>query len=95
MTSPNLSDAEKKYLETLRDLPTTVSSRLIGWAMELLPSIALFGWGLFKSSTFFLVAGFLSLLYFSVWHMYQQLRGIRLIRSIYRKQLAQIAPQDP
>jgi hypothetical protein len=73
----------------LENLPTSLRSRLLGWFMELLPSIALFAWGLFRDSRHFLVLGFTSLLYFSIWRMYQQLRGVRLLHRIYMKQLSQ------
>ena len=94
MANPSLSDAEQKYLETLRKLPTSLRSRLVAWALELVPSIALFVWGLVKDSRLFLVLGFVSLLYFAVWRMYQQVRGTRMIRSIYEKQLSQAASPD-
>ena len=94
MAAPSLSDVEQKYLETLRKLPTSLRSRLVAWALELVPSIALFGWGLIKDSRIFLVLGFVSLLYFAVWRMYQQFRGARMIRSIYEKRLSQPASPD-
>ena len=94
MANPSLSDAEQKYLETLRKLPTSLRSRLLGWALELLPSIALFVWGLISDSRVFLVLGFVSLLYFTVWRMYQQFRGSRMIHSIYEKRLSQPSLPD-
>lgn len=93
MSETPLSDAERRYLETLRKLPTSLGSRLFAWALELVPSIAIFAYGLLKDSRFFLVLGFVSLLYFAIWRMYQQLRGCRMIRSIYEKRLAQ--PDSP
>ena len=80
MANPSLSDAEQKYLETLRKLPTSLRSRLLGWALELLPSIALFVWGLISDSRVFLVLGFVSLLYFTVWRMYQPPAGLLRLR---------------
>lgn len=93
MNPPPLSDAERRYLETLRQLPTSLRSRLLGWACELVPSVGLFAWGLVNDSRFFLVLGFGSLLYFALWRMSQQLRGSRMIRSIYEKRLAE--PESP
>jgi hypothetical protein len=94
MADPSLSDAEQKYLETLRKLPTSLRSRLVAWTLELVPSIALFAWGLIKDSRIFLVLGFVSLLYFAVWRMYQQFRATRMIYSIYEKRLSQPASPD-
>src|SRR3982751_3961832 len=94
MTQPPLSDTEHKYLETLSKLPNSLRSRLLGWAFELVPSIGFFVYGLFTDSRFFLVLGFVSLLYFAMWRMYQQLRGSRMIHSIYEKRLSQQGSPD-
>ena len=94
MDSPQLTDSEKRYLEVLRKLPTSMRSRLIGWALELIPSIGLFVYGLVTDRRFFLVLGFASLLYFAVWRMYSQLRGARLLQGIYAKQLAREVKPD-
>jgi hypothetical protein len=88
MTRPQLTEREQRYLQDLRRLPASIRSRVVGWAIELLPSIGLFSYGLVKESKLFLVAGFLSLLYFSVWRMYSQLSGFRMIQSRYQKQLS-------
>jgi hypothetical protein len=94
MSQPPLSDSERQYLETLSKLPFSLRSRLLGWAFELIPSIGFFAYGLFKDSRFFLVLGFISLLYFAVWRMYQQLRGSRMIHGIYQKRLAEPGSPD-
>jgi hypothetical protein len=94
MSQSPLSDPERQYLETLSKLPLSARSRLLGWALELIPSIGFFVYGLVKDSRFFLILGFVSLLYFAVWRMYQQLRGARMIHSIYVKRLAQPDSRD-
>ena len=82
-----LTAAEERYLENLRKLPTSFRSRLIGWALELIPSIGLFSYGMYAEKRLFLVLGFLSLLYFTVWRMYSQFRGFRMTRRIYEARL--------
>jgi hypothetical protein len=88
MSSLEFTEAEKRYLQDLGKLPSSIRSRVVGWGLELVPSIGLFVFGLVSESRFFLILGFLSLLYFSVWRMYSQFRGFRLIQSIYEKQLS-------
>ncbi len=88
MNEPELTEREKRYLDDLRDLPTSVRSRLMGWALELALSIGIFAYGLTAERRLFLVLGFISLLYFAVWRMYSQFRGFRMLSSIYKKQLA-------
>ena len=85
MADDQLSDAEKRYLEDLVKIPTTVRSRLLGWALELVPSIGLFSYGLYADRRVFLILGFLSLLYFSAWRMYSQFRGFRMMSKIHGK----------
>jgi hypothetical protein len=87
MTAVQLTESEKRYLEDLRKLPVSMRSRLLPWALELLPSIGLFVFGLIQSSQVFVILGFLSLLYFSMWRIYGQFRSFKLMHSIYRKQL--------
>ena len=85
MADDELSNAEKRYLEDLEKIPTTVRSRVLGWALELIPSIGLFCYGLYSDRRLFVVLGFVSLLYFSVWRMYSQFRGFRMIMKIHEK----------
>lgn len=94
MSQPPLSDTERQYLETLRKLPTSLRSRLLVWALEIVPSIGMFVYGLIKDSRLFLILGFVSLLYFAIWRMYQQLRGSRMIHSIYESRLADPGAPD-
>lgn len=94
LNEPELTAAERRYVEDLRRLPTSLRSRLLGWACELVPSIGLFVYGLVADRRFFVVLGFLSLLYFSVWRMYGQLRGFRMLQRIYQKQLSQTGQSD-
>ena len=89
-----LTDAERRYLEDLRRIPSSVGSRVMGWALELIPSIGLFAYGILANSRFFQVLGFVSLLYFAVWRMYSQFRGFRLLSGIYRKLLAGERPPN-
>ena len=83
----DLTAAEQRYLQDLQELPKTVRSRLIGWALELVPSIGFFCYGLYSDRRVFLVLGFISLLYFALWRMYAQFRGFRMISNIYAKRL--------
>jgi len=94
MASGELSKAEARYLGQLLARPPTVRSRLIGWAFELIPSIGLFAYGLHAARTAFVVLGFLSLLYFSVWRMYSQLHGARMLRRIIESGAGSIGAQD-
>ena len=94
MSDDQLTDAEKRYLDDVRKLPTSLTSRLLVWSMELVPSIGLFVFGLYADRRLFVVLGFLSLLYFSVWRMYGQLRGTRLVKGIYDKMAASQAADD-
>ena len=87
MTQSQLTEREQRYLNDLGRLPASIRSRVVSWVVELVPSIGLFVYGLTSESKLFLVAGFLSLLYFSIWRMYSQFRGFKLIQSIYQKQL--------
>lgn len=89
MSDSEFTKAEKRYLQDLEKLPSSIRSRVIGWALEVIPSIGLFLYGLMSEHRLLVVLGFLSLLYFSVWRMYGQFRGFRLIQSIYEKQLSQ------
>ena len=88
MTDLQLTESEKRYLEDLRNLPTSMRLRILAWIAELAPSIGLFVYGLANDRRLFLILGFLSLLYFAVWRMYSQFRGARMIHSIYVKQLS-------
>jgi len=92
MVDSPLTDAERRYLDDLRKLPSSIPSRILGWTIELVPSIGLFTFGLLSDRRLFLILGFVSLLYFAVWRMYAQLRGFRLIQGIYEKRLAQGSP---
>jgi hypothetical protein len=94
LNEPELTAGERRYLEDLRKMPTSMRSRLLGWACELIPSIGLFIYGLVADRRFFVVLGFLSLLYFAVWRMYGQLRGFRMLHSIYEKQLSRAEQRD-
>lgn len=91
---PELTLQEKRYLDDLQNLPTSVRSRLIGWALELGSSIGLFVYGLVADRRLFLVFGFISLLYFAIFRMYSQFRGFRMIHSIYKKQLSDPGETD-
>jgi hypothetical protein len=88
MTQSQLTEREQQYLNDISQLPTSIRSRVVGWVVELVPSIGLFVYGYVNESKLFLVAGFLSLLYFSIWRMYSQFRGFKLIQSIYQKRLS-------
>ena len=94
MNEPELTDPEKRYLDDLRSLPTSVRSRLLGWALELIPSIALFVYGMIADSRLFMVIGFLSLLYFALWRRYAQFQGFGMLHSIYAKQLSDMEETD-
>lgn len=94
MEESDLSEAEKRYLRDLESLPSSIKSRVMGWTLELVPSIGLFCYGLAAESQRFVVLGFLSLLYFSVWRIYGQFRGFRLIQSVYMKRLTAGEPGD-
>ena len=85
MDDDDLTDAERRYLNDLKKLPTTVKSRLLSWALELVPSIGLFSYGLYSDRRLFIVLGFLSLLYFSVWRMYSQFRGFRMMMKFHKE----------
>lgn len=88
MNEQELTPREHRYLEDLRRLPTSIRSRVLGWALELVSSIALFGYGLYADNRLFMVLGFLNLLYFAVWRMVGQFWGFRLMRNIYQKRLS-------
>ena len=88
MSQPILTEAEERYLRDLEKMPSSMRSRIVGWALELIPSIGLFVYGMMSGRRTFMVLGFLSLLYFSVWRMYGQLRGSRIIQSVYKKRLS-------
>ena len=92
--NPELTVQEKRYLDDLRNLPTSVRSRLFNWALELSSSIGLFVYGLVADQRLFLVLGFVSLLYFAVFRMYSQFRGFRMIHNIYKKQLSTARETD-
>lgn len=82
MSGNGLTKAEQAYLQSLQEFPKSVKSRLLGWALELLPGIGLFAYGLYSDQRFLLVLGFLTLLYFTLWRMYGQLRGFRMLGNI-------------
>lgn len=88
MKEPAFSAAEERYIRDLEKLPSSIRSRVLGWCLELIPSIGFFVYGLMSELRFYVVLGFLSLMYFSAWRMYGQLRGFRLLQSIYEKQLS-------
>ncbi|MFK8032369.1 MAG: hypothetical protein AB8G18_19260 [Gammaproteobacteria bacterium] len=94
MSNENLTEAEKRYLADLQKLPKTIKSRLWSWAVEVVPGICLFGYGLYSDSKFFLILGFLSILYFALWRMYSQFRGFKMFHSIYQKKLDGQTEQD-
>lgn len=94
MKEQELTEREKRYLNDLRNIQRSVRSRVLGWVMELIPSIGLFLYGLVSNQRLFLVLGFLSLLYFAVWRMYSQFRGFRMMQSIFNKQLSAEAERD-
>ncbi len=79
MSEDELTEAERRYLDDLEKLPTTVKSRVVWWLLELVPSIGFFCYGLYADSRFFIVLGFLTLLYFAVWRMIGQFRGFRMM----------------
>ena len=83
-----LTKAEERYLDDLKKLPKAFRSRIIGWALELVPSIGLFAYGMYSEKRLFVLLGFLSLLYFAVWRMYSQFRGFRMISRIYEARFA-------
>lgn len=85
MANDELTLAERRYLTDLENIPTSVRSRLIGWAFELVPSIGLFSYGLYADRRLLVVLGFLGLLYFSVWRMYSQFRGFRMLIRFHEK----------
>ena len=87
MSEDDLTRAERKYLDDLQELPKSVRSRIIGWALEVVPSTGFFVYGLYSDRRLFVIFGFLSLLYFSVWRMYSQFRGFRMLSSIHAKLL--------
>lgn len=82
------TEAEKRYLQDLEKLPTSIKSRVLGWSLELVPSIGFFAYGFVNGSRSFMLLGFLSLLHFSLWRIYGQYRGFCLIHSVYKKQLS-------
>jgi len=88
MKESKFTEAEKRYLQDLQKLPVSIRSRILGWGLEVIPSIGLFTYGLMSERRLFVILGFLSLLYFSIWQMYGQFRGFRLLHSIYQKQLS-------
>lgn len=88
MKESKFTEAEKRYLQDLQKLPVSIRSRILGWGLEVIPSIGLFTYGLMSERRLFVILGFLSLLYFSIWRMYGQFRGFRLLHSIYQKQLS-------
>jgi hypothetical protein len=94
MNERELTTQEQRYLDDLQRLPTSVRSRLWGWALEICLSTGLFAFGLIADRRLFVILGFISLLYFAVWRMYAQFRGFRFIHSIYMKQLAAARPTD-
>jgi hypothetical protein len=94
MQETPLTESEARYLRDLQRLPASTRSRLIGWALELVPGIALFSYGLYADSHAFLILGFLSQLYFSLWRMYAQLRAFRLLRGIAQKAIPTPAPAE-
>lgn len=93
MKKESLTEEEKKYLNNLQAIPKSVRSRLLLWAIEVVPGSCMFGYGLYADSNGFLIMGFLSILYFALWRMYSQFRGLRMIHSIYNKRLK--AGSDP
>ncbi len=76
MDDHGLTQAEREYLKALQERPKSVRSRIIAWALQLVLSIGLFGYGLYSDRSLFVVLGYLSLLYFSVRRMYAQFRGL-------------------
>ena len=81
-----LTKAERRYLIDLNRLPKSYRTRVIGWLLELAPGIGLFAYGLVENNQTFLILGFLSQLYFSLWRMVAQYRGARLLASIRQKE---------
>jgi len=94
MTQSQLTEREQRYLNDLRQLPGTIRSRVVGWALELVPSVGLFSYGFVNDSKSFLLWGFVTLLYFAIWRMYSQFRGFRMIQGVYQKQLAAAESKD-
>ena len=83
MTDNRLTQAEEKYIKDLKEFPATISSRLLGWVFEIVPSVGFFSYGLYSDSRLFVILGFVSLLFFAVWRMYSQLRGFRMLKHIF------------
>lgn len=90
MQNSPLTDSEMRYSKELERLPSSVRSRMLGWVLELAPGIALFAYGMATNSRVFILFGFLSQLYFTIWRMYAQFRGFRMQRSIALKWLSAI-----
>ena len=91
-----LTAAEQRYVRDLNRLTTSFGPRVLGWVLELAPGVGLFAYGLLSDDLLFLIFGFLSQLYFSLWRMFAQYRGARLLVSIRRKQRLSdvLAPPD-
>ena len=82
-----LTDQEQRYLEQISEGPVSLRSRLLPWALEIVPGAAFFTYGVLTGRLFWEVFGFLSVVYFAVWRMYSQLRGRRLLLGIHDKML--------
>lgn len=95
MADDTLNEAEERYLRQLQARPASVRSRLVAWALELTPSIGLFAYGLASDQRLFLILGFLSLLYFSLWRMYGQLRGARMLKRIVESSTGSVDAPKP
>ena len=77
-----LTEAELRYLDDLRNLPATIRSRIIGWMIEVVPSTGIFAYGMYADNRLFLIFGFVSLLIFALFRMYSQFRGFKMISRI-------------
>lgn len=81
----SLTPKERHYLDQLLSDSGSLRTRLIVWGLEIVPGAAFFAYGVATDRLLWEVLGFLSVVYFQVWRMYGQLRGRRMLQSIYRK----------
>ena len=86
--STELTEQERRFLDEIAGGSGSLRSRIIPWALEIVPGAAFFTYGVVADRLFWEVFGFLSVVYFSVWRMYGQYRGRRMLQSIHKKTLA-------
>lgn len=82
-----LTEQEQRFLEQIAAVPVSLKSRIIPWALEILPGTAFFLYGLLADRLVWEVFGFFSVVYFAAWRMFRQLKGHRLLQSIHAKAL--------